>query len=650
MVSSRVGRFVFVSAALALTCFLPSARAQDVPAPTAPSIDPARDWSDDVPAHLSFVEGQVTLERDGRLEPAEPNLALLAGDRIHTLGGRVEILFVDGSALAVDENTQLDLLSDSLVRLLEGRLRLTIPRTTDDLDYRIDAPAGSVSIRTAGEYRVETGVNAQGDPQVDLTVFRGSAELFNELGRTLVRAGKYAVAVVNTEPSLPYAANSAAWDDFDRWADDRREARLGPVSEAYLPEELLDDSGAFDVYGTWGYDATYGNVWYPRVAAEWRPYSQGRWSFTAHYGWLWVGIDRWSWPTHHYGRWGISARGWYWIPDRLWAPAWVAWAAAPGYVSWCPLGFNGRSVIGFRSTGRSYGDPWAAWTVVPAHQFTHDLWVTGHVVAANAIPPAVRGEFVERPVAPAPVGPAIPRREIAPIHGPTAPRGVAVPRAAARGPFDGARTSDRNAAASTRDSIKSAVVDLPAWSDGSRGAPAARAVKPAPSAPTPRPNPRSSPAGTPVAPRISAPTVEVPKVDLGRSGSPRAVPRPIDPPTTPPDAYEPPRILRRAPDPVRPEPPAATVRSRDRWQAPERMPQPQPPPPAVKRGPNPEAPEYSSPPPPAAPPASRAPRMEPPAAKPPAVSRPPAAKPPASPPPARGGGQGKVGRRGGGGR
>ena len=68
--------------------------------------------------------------------------------------GRVEILFADGSALDLDEDTSIDLLSDSLVRLRAGRIRLSIARQTEDLDYRIDAAGVSSIIHTAGEYRV----------------------------------------------------------------------------------------------------------------------------------------------------------------------------------------------------------------------------------------------------------------------------------------------------------------------------------------------------------------------------------------------------------------------------------------------------------------------------------------------------------------
>ena len=70
--------------------------------------------------------------------------------------------------------------------------------------------------------------------------------------------------------------------------------------------------------------------------------------YYARFGWTWIGGGAWGWPTHHYGRWGVSGAGaWFWIPGAQWGPAWVSWAVAPDYVSWCPLGCDNRPVVGW---------------------------------------------------------------------------------------------------------------------------------------------------------------------------------------------------------------------------------------------------------------------------------------------------------------
>jgi len=272
----------------------------------------------DPPAHVSFVDGAAVLERDGRRDASPENMPLLAGDRVRTQNGRVEILFADSSTLHLDTNTTIDFQSDDLVRLLEGRIRLAIPGPDRPVSYRIDAPAASAVITQPGEYRLAI-LRRDGDVETELAVLRGGAELVNDDGRTALRAGQRAAARADAAPSYAYAFNSASWDTFDRWSETRRDERLG-VSTQYLPSEVQPYASAFDQYGAWQYNSSYGYVWYPSVAAGWRPYYHGRWVAVRPYGWTWVGVGRWAYPTHHYGRWGFSAGSWFWIPGHSWAP------------------------------------------------------------------------------------------------------------------------------------------------------------------------------------------------------------------------------------------------------------------------------------------------------------------------------------------
>ena len=356
--------------------------------------------ADATPAHISFVEGDVVLERDGRPDNAPASMPVLAGDRVRTQAGRVEILFADGSALHADHHTLVDFQSDEVVRLLEGRMRLSIPGQGRDLNYRIDGPAAWVQIVEAGEYRISV-LRGEREPQVELAVLRGAAELVNEDGRSLVRAGERAFARAGAQPSPPYVFNSAAWDAFDRWSEARRDQRLG-VSAQYLPPDVRSYSSTFDHYGSWRYEPVHGYVWYPRVVGGWRPYYRGRWVTLRPYGWTWIAHDPWGWPTHHYGRWGFSSGAWFWIPGSRWGAAWVSWAYAPDYVSWCPLGWNNRPVFSFINInlfgGRRY-EPWHAWTVVPRRHFNTGF-VNVNVVSVSRIDQRARRTFVVRDTAP----------------------------------------------------------------------------------------------------------------------------------------------------------------------------------------------------------------------------------------------------------
>ncbi len=199
-----------------------------------------------------MVDGAATLERDGRAEAAEENVVLLAGDRLRTGRGRVEVLFDDGSALHLDEHSSVDLLSDSLIRLLDGRLRLQVARTSRAVEYRVDAAPASALIRAAGEYRISLANARSNDAELRVVVMRGSAEIGNAQGRTQVRAGTEAFASADRAPSLPYSVNSASWDEFERWAQGELDQRLGVQSSRYLPTEVRYYGGQFDQYGILG--------------------------------------------------------------------------------------------------------------------------------------------------------------------------------------------------------------------------------------------------------------------------------------------------------------------------------------------------------------------------------------------------------------
>src|SRR5262245_46446564 len=97
----------------------------------------AQDAAADLPAHISYVDGAAVLERDGRSESAPTSMPLLAGDRVRTQGGRVEVLFADGGTLHLDANTIVDFQSDEVIRLLDGRVRLSIAGPRRRIDYRV---------------------------------------------------------------------------------------------------------------------------------------------------------------------------------------------------------------------------------------------------------------------------------------------------------------------------------------------------------------------------------------------------------------------------------------------------------------------------------------------------------------------------------
>ncbi len=417
----------------------------------------AQDVANESPAHISVVDGAALLERDGRSESAPASMPLLAGDRVRTQNGRVEILFNEGSTLHLDTNSVVDFQSDEVIRLLDGRVRLNIVGGANRrVAYRVDAPFAWIEVVRTGEYRISVygAANDGREAEVELAVLRGAADLVNEDGRRSLGAGERAFARAGAAPSVQYVFNSASWDAFDRWSEARRDSRLGVAAE-YLPDEVQAYASTFNQYGSWQNEPTYGYVWYPRARAGWRPYYYGSWTTLRPWGWTWIGSDPWAWPTHHYGRWGFSTGGWFWIPGRTWGPAWVSWAYAPGYVSWCPLGWNNRAVFGFNVGG--YGgyryNHWNGWTVVPHGGFGRG-YVNANVVNSTHIDVRTRNTFVVRDAAPDVRGYAVPRAS-APIRSVGSPGG-AVRQCGNAAAYRGSRTRTAPGTAATADADSTA--------------------------------------------------------------------------------------------------------------------------------------------------------------------------------------------------
>ena len=132
-------------------------------------------------------------------------------------------------------------------------------------------------------------------------------------------------------------------------------------------------------YGHWEQTPEYGLVWVPNgVPPNWQPYTDGRWVETA-WGWSFVSTVPWGSVVFHYGRWGFRAGfGWFWVPGYVWAPAWVSWRYAAGYVCWSPFG----------PPGFVYPRGWPGWVVVPSRAFTRPIRT--HIVPWPHAGPVVR--------------------------------------------------------------------------------------------------------------------------------------------------------------------------------------------------------------------------------------------------------------------
>ena len=153
-------------------------------------------------------------------------------------------------------------------------------------------------------------------------------------------------------------------------ASAQADSDIPPAGQDVADEQVFYERLA--PYGHWEWVPEYGRVWVPAVATGWRPYVYGRWVLTD-WGWTWVSDDPWAWAAYHYGSWGFTVGvGWFWVPGRIWAPAWVTWRWGFGFCTWAPIGPRGFVGWGFHHP---------AWVAVRAEHFTQPISV--HVVAVQ---------------------------------------------------------------------------------------------------------------------------------------------------------------------------------------------------------------------------------------------------------------------------
>jgi hypothetical protein len=172
--------------------------------------------------------------------------------------------------------------------------------------------------------------------------------------------------------AAPAFAQDYPGDDDGNW---QQENEPPPPPQQGPSADDFHNDGEMSMNGQWVDTPEYGQVWQPTsVDSDWQPYMYGHWAWTDA-GWAWVSDEPFGWAVYHYGRWGYSdGFGWFWVPGRVWAPAWVAWRSYGGYSGWCPLGPRNTVVVETR------------WVWVDHAHFLDP--VPQHRVQPRALPPA----------------------------------------------------------------------------------------------------------------------------------------------------------------------------------------------------------------------------------------------------------------------
>ena len=299
-------------------------------------------------AYIRYLVGSAEVQRATDAEPTEAglNLPIESGDRVWTQAdARVELEYGNGSILRMDSQTRIDFVGfgeqggETFIRLWSGSIILRLDEGNAK-SFRLDTPAGTIYPASAGTFRIDV---TNGGESTVLSVYEGVAELASEEGSVLARSGQRSIIEPGRRPEPSFSFNTAHFDDFLAWNDDRDSQYAHTEHIEGVPPQVGGYVGALSHHGTWQVDVQLGPVWYPSVSVGWYPYHHGRWVYSS-YGWTWASHEPWGWAPYHYGRWGHNHSGWYWIPGASWGPAWVSWAIGPSWVGWCPLGYYDRPV------------------------------------------------------------------------------------------------------------------------------------------------------------------------------------------------------------------------------------------------------------------------------------------------------------------
>ncbi|MEO1576259.1 MAG: DUF6600 domain-containing protein, partial [Pseudomonadota bacterium] len=128
---------------------------------------------------------------------------------------------------------------------------------------------------------------------------------------------------------------------------------------------------ALSPHGRWVVSGEFGRVWSPYdMTADWRPYTNGYW-VERDAEWVWHSNFSWGWAAFHYGRWNLDPNfGWVWVPDDVWAPAWVVWRTGGDVIGWAP------APVGYTVYGSSWvtGVPASSWCFVPRRYAIQRHW------------------------------------------------------------------------------------------------------------------------------------------------------------------------------------------------------------------------------------------------------------------------------------
>jgi len=299
---------------------------------------------------LSFVEGQVTVERPGETEWTEApvNTPLEEGFKLSTAeGGFAEVDFEHDSTARLGQSsllefTQLGLAADgskvNRLSLNSGYATFSVSPEGQDT-YEIATADTAIAPRGKSLFRVDVDSSEQ-----RVEVLNGFVDVSSALGSwSLAKDSVLDLSPRSDQPAQ--MSEGITKDDWDHWVQDRENQEQAAASA--LSANSYSSDGSDDVYGwadladygNWSNISGYGYGWVPTVDASWYPFSTGFWCWYPGLGYVWISSEPWGWLPYHFGGWEfIPGMGWVWFPGNFgsWSPGTVNWYGGSGWIGWTP--------------------------------------------------------------------------------------------------------------------------------------------------------------------------------------------------------------------------------------------------------------------------------------------------------------------------
>lgn len=325
-------------------------------------------------ARVERVDGQVALNRSLNNKSSKqfvevtPNTPVSVGDRLYTRdNSRASLAFTGRNFARLNDHSSLDVLSLSDRRtqlaLRDGSAIFNVGELSPGELFEVATPNGAIDLQQPGLY--EVGIDNRGSTVV--SVLSGLAQVVGlagtgqiSKGEMLTLLGQTAADVALSRLDSGYAGNlvndyygyqypgtyDGRYNSYDAYLNDPY--YYDPYNR-YGSYQYVADSipGVYDLdsYGDWQNVDGYGNLWRPRVDANWSPYQQGYWTTDDTYGLTWISNEPWGYAPYHYGRWVYVNNQWFWVPERVntqpaYSPALVAFIpfTQTNQIGWAPLG------------------------------------------------------------------------------------------------------------------------------------------------------------------------------------------------------------------------------------------------------------------------------------------------------------------------